>query len=181
MPEGIDTKNIFKALAFAAEKHRSQHRKGWQHVPYINHPIEVARLITDIGEVTNNGCIQAAFLHDILEDTDTTENEIEHLFGKNVLNLIMELTDDKSLPSDKQKELQLITASALSPLAKTIRIADKIANITDMMTYPIWWSKRKKTNYLSWANEVVKACADANPKLAAHFFKLYEKYHSELA
>src|SRR4051812_18251208 len=89
---------LLRSLSFAAAKHRDQRRKGNHQAPYINHPIEVATLIATVGGVEDVGVLQAAILHDTIEDTDATAEEIEREFGTDVRDLVLEMTDDMSLP-----------------------------------------------------------------------------------
>jgi (p)ppGpp synthase/HD superfamily hydrolase len=103
--EGVTTVRILSALHFAAEKHRDQRRKGAEASPYINHPIEVAEVIARRGGVTDPVVLQAAILHDTLEDTRTTHAELESVFGREVADVVLEVTDDKALPSEERKRL----------------------------------------------------------------------------
>ena len=93
-----DSVAILGALHFAAHRHRDQRRKGEEASPYINHPIEVAELLARVGGVTDMVTLQAAILHDTLEDTQTTREELGAVFGPEVLSVVEEVTDDKSLP-----------------------------------------------------------------------------------
>ena len=115
---------ILNAASFAAKKHRDQKRKGGDSEPYINHPIEVANLLTNVGKVDDTDMIVAALLHDTVEDTDATFEEIEAMFGKVVTDYVRELTDDKSLPQAERKRLQIDHAPHLSTGAKQIKLAD---------------------------------------------------------
>jgi len=122
--------------------------------PFVNHPIEVAELLWHVGEVRNTRVILAALLHDILEDTETYPEEIEERFGREVLRLVLEVTDNRSLPKRQRKRLQIELAPKLSPGAKQIKIADKICNVRDLTLSPLptgagkiagsIWNGRKK-------------------------------------
>src|SRR5262249_47575352 len=92
-----DISKVLSAIGFSADKHRAQRRKDSGASPYINHPIEVAETLWRVGEVRKLDVIIAAILHDTLEDTDTTPGEIEDAFGAEVLSLVQEVSDDKSL------------------------------------------------------------------------------------
>jgi GTP diphosphokinase / guanosine-3',5'-bis(diphosphate) 3'-diphosphatase len=159
----------FDALEFAAYKHRFQKRKGANGIPYINHPIEVARLI--IGKLENPSpeLILGALLHDTLEDTDATPAEIEAKFGSAVLSLIREVTDNMKQSSAKRKELQIIHAKSLSPEAGIIKIADKTCNIRDIILTRMYWSKWQKIEYVRWAVKVVEQIESSYPMLIAEF------------
>ena len=102
-----DIGKILNAARFAAEKHRNQRRKDSQKSPYINHPLEVAERIWNTGKYQDINAICAALLHDTVEDTDATFEEIEELFGSEVLAMVKEVTDDKSLPKAERKRLQV--------------------------------------------------------------------------
>ena len=167
----IDDSNeiVWKALEFATYKHRLQRRKGYQRLPYINHPIKVAGILKRFGE-TKDGLIAAALLHDVLEDTDATREELESRFGRYVLDIVIEVTDDMSLLSKERKALQVQHAAGLSDEAKKIKISDKTANTIDLYTHPISWSKVRKKRYILWASEVVKECRGVNHSLEENFF-----------
>lgn len=121
-----DVATLLHAARFAANRHRSQRRKGADAEPYINHPLGVASVLAVEGGVTDVDVLCAALLHDTIEDTATSPAELEIEFGPAVRSLVEEVTDDKSLPKDRRKELQIEHAPALSPKAKLVKLADKI-------------------------------------------------------
>jgi (p)ppGpp synthase/HD superfamily hydrolase len=165
-----DLQPLLAALAFAAEKHRGQHRKDAAATPYINHPITVAETLATIGGIVDTLTLQAALLHDTLEDTATTPEELDHLFGTAVRRIVEELTDDKSLPYLERKRLQIAHAPSLSLPAKQIKIADKISNTSDISeSDPATWDRQRKLDYLSHAQQVVAGCRGFNPQLEHHF------------
>src|SRR5262245_31695745 len=82
---------ILKVLLFAASKHRDQRRKDAEASPYINHPIEVAELLARVGGLTDLVVLQGAILHDTIEDTETTPDELEALFGLEVRRVVEEV------------------------------------------------------------------------------------------
>lgn len=168
-------KNIFSALSFSATKHRHQRRKGFNSIPYINHPIGVADVVVRIAKVDDVPTIQAALLHDIIEDTKVTPEELNNLFGGEVASIVLELTDDTSLSSTRRKEIQVEKAKHLSHKAKLIRIADKICNIDDLVKYPMPWSRKRKINYVHWSRKVVEECKGINKKLEFLFEETAEK------
>jgi len=167
-----DISLILKALKFSSEKHRSQKRKDEIGSPYINHPIQVAELLWNTGKVQDVSVIIAGLLHDTIEDTNTKADEIKTLFGEEVLNFVLEVTDDKTLPRDERKRLQVDHAHKKSDGAKQIKMADKISNIIDV-TYspPINWSLERKKEYLNWTENVMKGLRGVNPELE----KLYDE------
>src|SRR3954470_16365959 len=109
---------LLSALQFASVKHRDQRRKGAEASPYINHPIEVAELIARVGGVTDVVALQGAVLHDTIEDTQTTGEELERLFGPEVRSVVEEVTDDKSLAKHERKQHQIDHAPYLSKRAQ---------------------------------------------------------------
>jgi (p)ppGpp synthase/HD superfamily hydrolase len=171
---------LLGALHFAACKHAGDKRKDGV-TPYINHPIAVAELLARIGKVDDVAVLQAALLHDTVEDTDTTPEELEGVFGREVRDLVMEVTDDMSLPKNERRERQLKQAADLSHGAKQIRIADKICNFWDITRdQPLGWPMHVKRGYLEWGEKVVDACRGCNPALEAHFDKVLRERRAEL-
>lgn len=154
---------LLKAIAFASEKHRIQTRKDSAGTPYINHPVKVALTLAEAGEQKNTGLLVAGILHDTIEDTDTTPEEIFALFGKDVLKIVLEVTDDKTLPQEERKRIQVQQASRKSPAAKKLKLADKICNVNDMIYHPPeGWSVSRKLNYLLWAEQVLQGLRGVN-------------------
>ncbi len=161
---------LLKSLRFSAEKHRNQRRKDEQASPYINHPIEVVETIWRVGQVRQIPTLAAAVLHDTIEDTSATPLEIRDLFGDEVLKLVLEVSDDKSLPSPTRKQLQIEHAPFLSDAAKQIKLADKISNVYDVShSPPKNWSLQRRQEYLEWCDKVVAGLRGANPALEAMF------------
>jgi guanosine-3',5'-bis(diphosphate) 3'-pyrophosphohydrolase len=161
---------ILQAVKFAAQKHRNQRRKGQGATPYINHPIEVVETLWRVGQVRDVPTLVAAILHDIIEDTETSPAELEALFGPEVVALVQEVSDDKSLPKARRKQLQIEHAPHISKQAKEIKLADKISNIYDVShAPPVDWPHQRVVEYLDWAEKVVAGLRGANPELEAHF------------
>ena len=161
---------LLQAVSFAAYKHRDQRRKDKEASPYINHPIEVAKVLATMGGVTDLSTLVAAVLHDTVEDTNTTFSELEKNFGKDVGLLVEEMTDDKGLPKDERKRLQIMHARRLSERAKQIKIGDKICNILDITNSPpANWPLERKEEYLEWAEKVVEGCRGSNANLENYF------------
>lgn len=129
-------KKLVAAIAFAADKHRNQRRKDEEASPYINHPIALADVLANEAGVEDERVIVAAVLHDTVEDTETTEQELLRLFGKDVADIVMEVTDDKSLPKEERKRLQVEHAATISRRAKLVKLADKICNLRDIARHP---------------------------------------------
>ena len=172
----MDELLLLRALDFAAQKHRDQRRKGTDASPYINHPIAVARLLAEVGGVTDTVALAGAILHDTLEDTATSAEELETTFDAAIRALVEEVTDNKRLPKAERKRLQIAHAPHLSTAAALIKLGDKIANVRDM-TYdpPADWSLERRQEYLDWAEAVVSNCPRVNQALEAHFARLLQE------
>jgi guanosine-3',5'-bis(diphosphate) 3'-pyrophosphohydrolase len=158
---------LLAALSFAAEKHRDQRRKGDEKAPYINHVIEVVELLARTG-IDDRATLLAAALHDTVEDTDTTPDDIEQRFGSKVREVVMEVTDDKSLPKAERKRLQIEHAPNLSREARRIKLADKISNVRSIAeTPPSDWAVERRLAYFDWADAVVAGLRGSSPELEA--------------
>jgi len=161
---------LLQAASFAAKKHRYQKRKGDDAEPYINHPLEVANLLANVGKVDDYDILIAAVLHDTVEDTETTAEELTELFGATVCGYVLEVTDDKSLPKEERKLKQIEHAPHLSDGAKQVKLGDKISNITDVLNNPpAGWSKERKAEYIKWGEKVVAGLRGANKDLENYF------------
>ena len=110
-----DSSTLIAAIAFAADKHRNQRRKDPERSPYINHPIALANLLVNEAGVEDQRVLLAAILHDTIEDTMTTEQELVRHFGKEVADIVIEVTDDKALPKAERKRLQVVQRAARQP------------------------------------------------------------------
>jgi (p)ppGpp synthase/HD superfamily hydrolase len=162
--------DILKALHFAATKHRGQRRKDVEASPYINHPIEVAELLARVGGVTDSIILQGAILHDTIEDTKTTPEELEEVFGAGVRRVVEEVTDDKSLPKAERKRLQIEHAPHLSERARQIKLADKISNVLGVtQAPPADWPLERRLEYLDWTERVVAGCRGCNSALESFY------------
>jgi GTP diphosphokinase / guanosine-3',5'-bis(diphosphate) 3'-diphosphatase len=165
-PSASPVSIVLAASAFAAHKHRDQRRKGAEASPYINHPIAVANVLANEASITDPTILAAALLHDTIEDTDTTPNELESEFGHEVAAIVVEVTDDKSLPKMERKRLQIEHAATLSKHAKLVKLADKICNVRDMsQSPPVDWSPERKAEYFTWAKQVVDPMRGVSPTL----------------
>ena len=165
---------VARALDFAARKHRNQRRKGATAEPYINHPAEVARLVAEATGGRPLAVLLAALLHDTVEDTQTTVEELEREFGKDVASLVAEVTDDKRLPKAERKRLQVEHAATISREAKLVKLADKICNVRDMANHPpAKWDLTRRREYFEWAKAVVDRMRGINPALERKFDEAY--------
>lgn len=172
---------LLQAIEFASTKHRDQRRKDAAQAPYINHCIRVASIAETIGSIKDQELLMAAVLHDTLEDTDTTEDEIRSLFGERVLNLVKEMSDDKSLDKQRRKELQIEHAPYVSEDVTPLKLADKISNCEDMLiSVPKGWSKDRVLAYFEWSESVIERLPRVNEALYQYAKQVikqgYEQY-----
>ena len=165
-----DTAALLEALQFASSKHQHQRRKGEDASPYINHPIAVAHVLATIGSVTDLATLTAAILHDVIEDTETTPEELDERFGAEVRGLVEEVTDDKRLNKQVRKELQIEHVPGLSPRAKMIKLGDLSCNIVDLtQNPPLTWSLERRCKYVDWTERVIAGCRGVNEGLERRY------------
>ena len=170
---------VLSAATFAAERHRDQRRKGKDASPYINHPLSLAHLLATHGE-QDATLLMAALLHDTVEDTATSFEDIEHAFGREVADIVREVTDDKTLPKAERKRLQIEHAAHLSRAAKLVKLADKICNLHDMVVSPpTGWPLERRREYFDWAKAVVDPMRGVHPELEALFDRQYRRKPAE--
>ena len=166
---------VLKAALFAAQRHAGQRRKGAADEPYINHLLEVAELVSSALAEPDTNLVIAALLHDTVEDTGVTKEVLVETFGSDVADLVMEVTDDKSLPKAERKRLQIVHASQISVRAQVIKLADKISNLRGILASPpADWSVERKREYFEWAKRVVDGLSAPNPILKDEFERLYQ-------
>jgi guanosine-3',5'-bis(diphosphate) 3'-pyrophosphohydrolase len=171
---------VLRAAAFAAHKHRDQRRKDARATPYINHPIALAEVLHTDGDVRDPVVIAAALLHDTIEDTQTSYDELRGLFGEEVADTVVELTDTKFLGKEARKRLQVVKAGKASVAAKQVKLADKICNLRDILASPpASWSLARRQKYFDWAKEVVNELRGANARLERVFDRLYRQRPEE--
>lgn len=178
----VMTVNFLQALNFAAHKHANQRRKDPSKTPYINHPIAVANILLSEAGIADESVLIAALLHDTVEDTETTFDEISQHFGRVICNLVSEVTDDKSLAKAERKQQQIDHASKLSDRAKLLKLADKTANLRDVSTAPPeGWSTTRLDEYLDWGKAVVDQIRGTHGQLEALFDQAYAKGKAKVA
>lgn len=167
---------LIQAVAFAADKHRNQRRKDAEASPYINHPIALANVLANEGGVQDVTVLCAAVLHDTIEDTETTADELRALFGDQVASVVLEVTDDKTLDKAVRKQLQIEHAPHCSTQAKLVKLTDKISNLRDLLaSLPANWSAERKQAYFDWAAAVVAGLRGVHQGLEAVFDGLYAR------
>lgn len=165
---------LMKGVEFATRKHSDQRRKGENCEPYINHVVEVAALLAEATDGQDMDLVLAGLLHDTVEDTETAPDEIESAFGREVRDLVMEVTDDKSLPKKVRKLFQVEDTPWKSERARMLKLADKTSNLRAIIeSPPIDWDFARKVEYFEWAKAVAESCRGLNSKLEAAFDEAY--------
>lgn len=165
---------LMDALAFSAHKHRNQRRKDVDASPYINHPIALARVLTVEGGISDHKTLAAAILHDTLEDTETTYEELKEKFGRTIAQVVREVSDDKTLSKADRKRLQIEHAKHLSRRARLVKLADKTCNVRDMASHaPHGWPLERRREYFDWAKSVVDQIRGISERLEAAFDEAY--------
>jgi (p)ppGpp synthase/HD superfamily hydrolase len=171
-----DLVRLAHAADYAARQHIAQRRKGSRAEPYVNHLTEVAALLaeaTDGGDVV---LLMGGLLHDTLEDTDATYEDLVQRFGPDVAALVAEVTDDKSLPKEERKRLQIEKTAAKSQRAKLLKLADKTSNLRSLVASPPeGWPPARLRDYVVWAHDVVRSCRGLNARLEVAFDQAYEQ------
>ena len=162
---------FLKSLEFAAYRHRFDKTKNDE--PYINHIIDVCRLISEVGEETDDEVLIAAALHDTVEKTATKASDINFQFGDNVFQLVMEVTDHSSGNDADKFSQQLQRVGSLSKKARIIKLADKISNVKSLLSFPpAGWDLEKRSLYINWADRIINALQGTNEKLEAYYQEL---------
>jgi len=164
------TRLVIRATHFAAQRHADQRRKGSRREPYVNHLAEVAESLCEATGGGDAALVAAALLHDTIEDTQTSLEELLMLFGEDVAALVMEVTDDKSLPKLERKRLQIVMAPKKSRRAKLLKIADATSNVRALAADPpADWSTERVLDYIAWAEQVIGHCRGLNSELEQAF------------
>jgi guanosine-3',5'-bis(diphosphate) 3'-pyrophosphohydrolase len=162
------------AIGFAANKHRDQRRKDAVASPYINHPIALANVLANEAGIDDERVLIAAILHDTIEDTETSEQELIREFGQEITGIVLEVTDDKALSRSERKRLQVEHAPSISRRAKLVKLADKICNLRDIATSPPPdWSLTRRQEYYDWAKAVIDGLRGVHPGLESIFDEAY--------
>ncbi len=164
---------ILDAAVFAASIHRGQYRKGDISAPYLEHCLEVAYLLSNLGRIDDETTLIAALLHDTLEEDASKADDIRSRFGGEILEIVKELMDDPALAEAERRKAQVDHAPHLSQGAKAIKLADKISNIRDVIEHrPEGWSDERLAEYIEWGRDVVEGLRGTNDKLEERFDEL---------
>jgi GTP diphosphokinase / guanosine-3',5'-bis(diphosphate) 3'-diphosphatase len=174
---------VFKALELAAVRHRKQYRKGGDRTPYINHLVQVVNILASEGGETDIVLLSAAALHDVLEDTIKNDAEMQQVkahitevYGAEVLSVVLEVTDDKSLDKKEVRRLQVEHAPHMTQRAQKLKLADKLANIRDIaVNPPFFWPRKQIVAYIEWSKEVIDKLRGVHPVLETAFDKAYHE------
>jgi guanosine-3',5'-bis(diphosphate) 3'-pyrophosphohydrolase len=161
---------LTRAYSLAARAHADQRRKGRAGVPYVNHCCEVAELAAEAGAPFET--VLAAVLHDVVEDSETTREEIATTFGATVAARVAGVTNPPEwdgLARRAMKALQAEHMKSAEPEAKRIKIADQTSNLRDIARYSDGWDADDAHEYIEGAELVVAACRGADPMLEAAF------------
>jgi guanosine-3',5'-bis(diphosphate) 3'-pyrophosphohydrolase len=167
---------FIKAMTFAAHKHRDQRRKDVCASPYINHPIQLVDVLRNEADVTDVNVLCAAILHDTIEDTETTAEELAEHFGQKISNIVVEVSDDTNLCRADRKQAQIHHAAELSDEAKLVKLADKICNLRDVADNPpAGWEIKRRQEYFDWGLAVIDGLRGVHPVLEKIFDETYAK------
>jgi (p)ppGpp synthase/HD superfamily hydrolase len=170
-------RQVLAAATFAAEKHADQRRKGAAAEPYVNHLLEVAHLVSESLTEPDTNVVVAALLHDVVEDTAVTKDEVAARFGEDVADLVAEVTDDKSLLKAERKRLQVVNAPKKTARAQIIKLADKVSNLRAILhSPPAGWSIERQREYFDWAKQVVDGLTSPPAALKSEFDRLYRTF-----
>jgi len=179
MLEGL--RLVSEAADLAARRHSGMQRKGRGSEPYINHLAEVANLLSIATDGADAELVAAGWLHDTIEDTETTHRELAEKFGERVAALVVEVTDDMTLPKDERRRRQVVEAPTKSPGAKLIKIADKISNIrARILPRPNQDERDDLIDYVAWAEQVVDGCRGVSAALDRTFDETVDLARSTL-
>ena len=170
------TGDLIQALAFAAAKHRDQRRKDVCASPYINHPIQLVDVLCNEAGVEDINVLRGAILHDTIEDTETTADELVEHFGQQISDIVLEVSDDANLCKADRKQEQINHAATLSDEAKLVKLADKICNLRDVADNPpAGWGIQRRQEYFDWALAVIDGLRGIHPLLESIFDQAYAR------
>jgi (p)ppGpp synthase/HD superfamily hydrolase len=181
MAATLDLGFVMRAAQFAAARHADQRRKGRDQEPYVNHLIEVAGHLAHSARSDDAVLLAAGFLHDTVEDTNTTHAELVSLFGADVANIVAEVTDDKDLRKDARKQAQVNGIRRKSIRAQFLSVADKTANVASILrSPPMDWTRQRMAEYGDWAENVVGQVRGIDAYLDDAFLKALADLRAKL-
>lgn len=165
-----------RADQFANDAHAGQYRNGTRDgvkVPYIEHPRAVARILHDEAGVRDLVTLQAALLHDTMEDCGVSHENLVAEFGHEVADTVAELTNDPTVPKAGKTAAQVAKARKMTARAAAVKVADKTANLRDLLVMPPDWPDERRRQYFNDAREVVQSMGQRHPVLEAIFDDIY--------
>ncbi len=171
---------LMDAANFAALQHQYLRRSGYNLLPYVNHLLKVTQILIEVEGENDLYTLQASLLHDVLEDTNTTPEELSEKFSPEVARIVEELTDNMELPYVERKRLQIEGGQYLSVPAQKIRLADKGSNILDMLYYPVQWTRKRKVIYVEFAEKILNELSGRHPQLEKWLEDVLKQAKSEL-
>lgn len=159
-----------RALAFAAEAHANQRRKGAAQEPYLNHLIEVVDLVAEATGGGDTDLLIAALMHDVIEDTPVTAETLTAAFGARVTGIVLEASDDMSLPKDERRRRRIADMPHKTADARMVKTADVISNLRAIAcSPPAGWGDDRRLGYLDGCRQLIDAGRGANAALEARF------------
>ncbi|MFC0220732.1 HD domain-containing protein [Pseudochelatococcus lubricantis] len=161
---------LTRALVYAAEAHANQRRKGAAQEPYINHLIEVLDLVARATGGEDGELLIAALLHDVVEDTPISAEELAAAFGARVARIVIENSDDMTLPKDERRRQRIAAMAHKSPEARIVKTADVISNLRAIaVSPPAGWAMDRRLGYLEGCRQLIDAGRGANAVIETLF------------
>lgn len=168
--------HVRRADQYAERAHTGQYRKGKAgapQIPYIEHPRAVARILHDEAGIVDPVILQAALLHDTMEDTGATHENLVAEFGHDVADVVRELTNPADFGPGGKAAWQAAHAKTMSARAATVKVADKTANLRDLINSPPDWPAERKRKYFEDAMQVVQSMGHKHPLMERLFSSTY--------
>lgn len=172
-----DLAKVLRAVEYAVGAHEGTYRKSARGEPYIVHPLRVAQHLVENG-YTDATLLQAAILHDVVEDTGTPLGEIEIVFGAEVAHIVGEVTDDKKLTQVERKKAQVEHITTISAAAVAIKLADAYDNLSDIVdsSPPTKWSVAKVQGYMVWKATIANRVKGMHPALDQRLERVFGSF-----
>lgn len=171
-----DLQQLVGSLSYSAVQHQDQRRKNARKTPYINHPIALLHVLVVEAGVQDKSALNGALLHDTIEDTDAEEEDLRARFGNAITDVVVAMSDDKSLPKDVRKQLQIDHAKDWNYSARLAEYADKICNMRDLLVeFPEGWTLQRVREFFDWAKAVIDQIRGTHEKLDVIFDEVYAK------
>lgn len=173
----ITEMSIAHAFTYAAEKHTGQHRKG-SGEPYIVHPRGVYKILRDL-RIKDVQVLISSILHDTLEDTKTTYNEIKKEFSKEVADIVKDLSSDKREINKIGKPEYLVKKmTKISDGALVIKLADRLQNLTDIFSMSKDFAEKmwSQTYYIIKRLRTERTLTQTHKKLIRKILDILQRY-----